>query len=485
MYIPHIAVGSLSKKPIIVIGALFMLLPAMDSIAQIQSLQGSSAFDLINTSIGEAVASIVTQLQAKAVLWLSSFVAIQFIITNIGLIKSGADLEAMFGKLLGSLLWFGFCFYIIDNGSKYIEDVGGSFLEFAGGVVKTGPLDAGMLINQGIAVGSNLIATINKVAGITDFGAVVLGGLCGLFLIIVMAYIASKVFIMKIELALIVMISPLSFAFLGLNALKDQGIAPFKALIALMYRIMILGVIIAAITLITERVTSTIASMYNNASAFSQVTGVGNGVWPIIGAIAAAYFIFGFLAYKSDGIASSLASGSSNLGSSDVAGAAAMGAALGAASMAGGMGLAGGAGKAGQSMGEFMKSMAGGGGSVSNASSSGAGPSASGPAPSRPSMSLGNKAAPAAGNKPPARPPAQSGGGKGSSSSGGGSGSGESAGISGGGSSGSNLESKVDQLSDAMSKQGKKGMKDHMANMNDHVGRDGASTQVSINTHAD
>jgi hypothetical protein len=116
------------------------------------------------------------------------------------------------------------------------------------------------------------------------------------------------------------------------------------------------------------------------------------------------FSLMGYLAFKSDAMAANLASGSTNLGTSDVASAAAMGAAAGAAVATGGASAVAGAAKGGQSMGDIMKSLAGsGGGTVSNASTSGAGPAPVGPAPLKPSMSMG-VSGPSAVNKPPARP---------------------------------------------------------------------------------
>lgn len=414
------------KKYLSMLLILALSLAMLDAFADspITAVKGSSTFDVVNDSINGVVGNAIAALQKQAILWLSSFVLIQFLITNLGLLKSGADIEAIIGKLMGSLLWFGFCFYVISEGAGFINKIGGSFLGSTGSLVG-GSLDAGNLMDQGIAVGSNLISTIIAVAGFTDFGSVVIAGICAIFVILVMGFIACKVFVMKIELALVVMISPLSFSFLGLNALKDQGIAPFKSLISLMYRTVILCVIISGIDTITQQVTKSIKSLFDNSSMFSQITGMGNGVWPALLGVTTAYLIFGYLAFKSDSIASSLSSGGTNLGSGDVATAAAVGAAAGAAVATGGASLAGGAAKTGQGMTDFMKGLAQVGGSVSNASSSGAGPAPIGSPPSPASMSMGSGGQ-SASNKPPAR--STSGGGVNSANSAAASGAGSSSG---------------------------------------------------------
>ncbi len=91
-----------------------------------------------------------------------------------------------------------------------------------------------------------------------------------------------------------------------------------------------------------------------------------DGIWSVLFAAVIGYLLLAFLAYKSDSIAASLASGSTNLGTSDAATAAAIGAAVGGAIGSAGATL--GMGKTPQLMGDFMKQAFGGGGvGMSNA----------------------------------------------------------------------------------------------------------------------
>jgi type IV secretion system protein TrbL len=213
-------------------------------------------------------------------------------------------------------------------------------------------------------------------------------------------------------------------------------------------------------------------------------------VWNPVFAGLMIFSLMGYLAFKSDAIAANLASGSTNMGTADVASAAAMGAAAGAAIATGGASVAAGAAKAGQPMGDFMKSLAGsGGGSVSNASSSGTGPAPTGQAPVPPSMSMG-VGGPSAANKPPARPtPVNAGSNALSnppaatsaptpSSSGG---LEANAGI---GAPPSSLEQQVGDLVKTLNQPKlEKGVTEHLSELNQHVAREQASTHVSINTH--
>ena len=209
-------------------------------------------------------------------------------------------------------------------------------------------------------------------------------------------YMAIKVFMLTLELGLVVMLSPLSFSFLGLNALKDQGIAPLKSLISLVYRIILLGIIYAAF----GEVISVAGKQLNDISWFNPLqyaTGIN-----IIFSMICAFPMLAYLVYKSDSIAASLAGGSSSMGPGDVASAAAMGAAAGAAAASGGVSAMGAATKPVQSMANFMQGLRG-GGSVSNASSQGMGGSTSSlPLSPPPVASLGSGSSASGGPAGPA-----------------------------------------------------------------------------------
>lgn len=451
--------------------ALFILLALGCMPVLAQDTPDITIVKSVTAAIDAAAANLI---MPKAILWLSSLMAIQFVITNIGLIKNGADLEAIFGKLCGSFLWFGFCFYLIDNGPDYINSVGINILDtFAPNLPSPGSIITATLLLCSSLLGA-IVVTGTSVVGTGNSAIANVLILAMLTIFSVGMFMAIKILLLSLELALVVMLSPLSFAFLGLNALKDQGIAPFKSLISLGYRIILMGILCAAFVQVADSSGNQLSSV-----EWTSPSEWGN-ILKIILANVCAYPIIAYFVYKSDSIAASLASGSTNMGTADVATAAAAGAAAGAAVMTGSAGAASGAARGGQSMGDFMKGMLGGGGSVNNASSYGAGAPATGPAPTRPSMSLGSSA-PTTSNKAPSRPPSSPGSvnaaqprnGLGSTSE---------QGASIGGSSPS-LEKKLDNLTDAMSTQGKKGFKERVSDVNDHIAREQASTHISINTH--
>ena len=335
------------------------------SIIFLPAIAQAGAIDLLDANLRAAVSSATSGLETTAILWLSSFVLIQAVITNLGLLKSGAEIEAVFGKLMGSLLWFGFCFYVLKNGVGFITSISGGIFDFAGTISGAGAFDAASIIGNGAEIAGGLLAKINDATGITDmFLPSIIGGLLGCVILATAALIAFKVFLIKIETMLIIMMAPLSFSFLGLNALKDQGIAPFKSLISLIYRILLIAIILKTMGGMSENLTEVINTINGDSI---------DGIWSVVFSATLGYVLLGFLVFKSDSIAASLASGSTNLGTGDVASAAAMGAAAGAAIGSGGMATGSAAAKVPQSMSGFISSLSGGAGSLSNASSQGAG----------------------------------------------------------------------------------------------------------------
>ena len=466
---------------------------------------------IINT-VNEAIKLASTSIMPQALKWLGAFMGLQFVVTNINIIKSDGDLAAFTAKLLGTLLWFMFCFYVIENGPDFINSVGNGVLtEFAPNLPSPGSIIAATLgLCTSIFIG--IVATGTSLAGIGNSSiAMTLVYIC-FIIFAVGSFMAIKLIMLQLELGLMVMMAPLNFSFLGLTALRDQGIAPFKSLMSLIFRIILLGVVFTAFSKVVET-TGVQLDSYSWKNPFD---------WPSkVELIFSALFAFpvcAYLVWKSDSIAASLASGSTNMGTGDVASAAAAGAALGAAAGAGGATAVETAGKAGQSMSDVIKQMKAGAGEVSNDSPMGAG-------------GLDQKMV----GTPPPRPPKQpemsmaemrghresffnknnssdSGGASGSDSGGTGSagnaspspsspssstdrplpgqepkslasaptGSGESAGIGGNPSA---TDQKLDKLMDAMGQTKKPTFSDRLSNANDHVAKEQAATHVSISTH--
>lgn len=479
---------------------------------------------IVNT-VNEAIKLASTSIMPQALKWLGAFMGLQFVVTNINIIKSDGDLAAFTAKLLGTLLWFMFCFYVIQNGPDFINSVGNGVLtKFAPNLPSPGSIIAATLgICTSIFIG--VVATGTSIAGIGNSSiAMTLVYIC-FFIFAIGSFMAIKLIMLQLELGLMVMMAPLNFSFLGLTALRDQGIAPFKSLMSLIFRIILLGVVFTAFSKVVET-TGVQLDSYSWKNPFD---------WPSkVELIFSALFAFpvcAYLVWKSDSIAASLASGSTNMGTGDVASAAAAGAALGAAAGAGGATAVETAGKAGQSMSDVIKSLNAG---ISNDSPSGAGGAggidqkpvgtAPPPSPKAPELSKAQVNADRMERNP---------GGGGSSAKGGSasaaaksidnmaangqikntdtakhvsdhlksmgsgapqavgespsaaakgldSGSGESAGIGG---STSATDQKLDKLIDSMSQPKKATFGDRLSTANDHIAKEQAATTVSISTH--
>lgn len=353
--------------------------------------------------IQQSMAPAISTLTSTAISWLGVFATLQFFITNYNLLKSDGDIQSVIAKMFGAVAWIGVCLFIINNGPQFIQSVGDQMFELLG--LKL-PGTASIFGVTVLASGGIFGAAFTIGIGSTTAGMVL--GYLSLFVLAVGMFFAFKIFMLQLELGLIAMLAPLSFSFLGLGALKDQGIAPFKALLSLVYRIILLTVILSAFTKVSDVLTTTINSI--SASDLFSPLEVVKSLLSAIGS----YVLLAYLMYKSDSIAASLASGSTSMGTGDVAQAAATGAALGAAVASGGAAAAGSGGKVPQAMSDFMGKMMG-SGSISNASPMGSGgestPSFTPPPPSL-SAGGGNTQSPNTSNgtpgalngKPPSRP---------------------------------------------------------------------------------
>lgn len=341
---------------------LLVFVALVAACASVSAADGSVPTDSILSTVQVAMSASAQDINQNVYKWLGAFLILQFTWTNVSQLLSGeADLQKAVGTLARSVSSGGFYVYLIQNGPGFIDAVGHQFI---GNLPDTGEIMSATLgLCGGLVVG---IATIGIVStALANLLAYVTLGLfaCG-------AYLALKVFMMQLELGIIVMLAPFNFSLLGLKALREQGMAPFKSLLAFIYRAILLYVIFKAFEIIVNDAGVAIKTVAG--ISWKDALQIGSAVKTVLYSVAS-FPILAFLAFKSDSLASSLASGSSSMGVNDVAGAAAAGAAAGAAIASGGAAAIGAAGKAPKSMAGFMDKLAGGGGSVSNASPMGGG----------------------------------------------------------------------------------------------------------------
>lgn len=326
--------------------------------AQAQQVSAETVLSTIQGAMLPAIGKLTSQ----AISWLGIFATLQFFITNYNLLKSDGDIQSMVAKLFGAVAWVGICLYLINNAPSFIMAVGDQMMNLLGVNL---PI-VSVVIGSVVGVAGAMVVVALGVGAVSNTGGFILA-VVALFILGAGLFLAFKIFMLQLEVGLIALLSPLSFSFLGLSTLKDQGIAPFKALLSLTYRILLMTVILSAFTEVGNVVKETIKAVGPD-DFLGHIGTTANAILSAIGA----YILLVYLTFKSDAIAASLASGSTSMGTGDVAQAAAAGAAVGAAVMSGAAAGVGAASKIPQSMSAFMDGMMG-GGSISNASPMGGG----------------------------------------------------------------------------------------------------------------
>ena len=352
------------------------------AVADTQTIDATTVLGVIN----ESMAPAINKLTSHAITWLGAFATLQFFITNYNLLKTDGDIQSALAKMAGAVAWVGICIYIINNGPQFISAVGDQMFSLLG-VSLPSP---GSIIASTLIVVASLAGVAITIGGVGLVGSTTAGMLLVYLLLFILAvgmFFAFKIFMLQLELGLVAMLSPLSFSFLGLNTLRDQGIAPFKALLSIVYRVILLTVILSAFDQVSAVVKTNVTAVHD--MSITEITASIGEIAKILLSAFGAYLLLAYLVFKSDAIAATLASGSTSMGTGDVAQAAAAGAAVGAAVATGGASAAATAGKVPQSMASFMDKMAS-SGSISNASPLGSGgstPSFTPPAPA--SLSVG------------------------------------------------------------------------------------------------
>jgi type IV secretion system protein TrbL len=504
-----------------------------------ETMDPSSAVSIVM----ESMAPAVSILQTNAWKWLSVLMLLQLVYTNSKSLISGGEIDNVWAKFLGSMFWFGMCFYITENGPSFINNVGNQLFNLVG----DGLPNPGSIMSNTTAMSASL-AVVAAAVGFFNGTA----GQLVLYLMLVVLFIgiffSIKILMIQLELVLIVLLSPLSFSLLGLNALKDQGIAPLKSLISLGYRIILTSIILSAF----YKVDGVVGNIINNISVSDiAADGVGKVISSLVGGLGA-YILLAALLWKSDSIASGLASGGTSMGAADMASSVAAGVAGGMAAHAAAGAATTAAGNGQSAVSDMIKGLRSQAASVTNASGNGTGGFSPGPSAGNGSFSLGDapkgpakspnystkdiqqmakdKGLPPVGGAKPsssgtnpttasssnASPSASSGNntagsnaassakdmGLGSAPSGmrytntepapnensqsSPLGNANNASISGeSGTSGSGLEKQLEALVDQLSKQGqsKPSAKERLGSLNNQIERESAATHVSINTH--
>lgn len=333
---------------------LLLTLPALAQGADPSVPTGNMIIEIVTGAMSLATGKVVSQ----AVQWLSALMLLQFVITNYKLLPH-AELDSVFAKFVGSLMWFGVCWYILESGPDVINKIG---MQFFRDYAPDLPSPAGIMLSvSGLVPAIMVVAAAIGVASEVTAQAIlyVLLAIVG-----VSTFFAIKLLMLQLELGITVMLAPFNFAFLGLGALRDQGLAPFKSLMSLAYRIVLYGIVFSGFGMVGNSMRE-VAQKYSGGDTLAMIAVTSpTTLIKTLAAGVVAYIVLAGLLWKSDSIAANLSSGSTNLGTADVAGAAMAGAAAGAAVAS----MAQIATTPGKSMTDWMKES---GVSMSNASSSG------------------------------------------------------------------------------------------------------------------
>lgn len=379
----------MKKKLIGIFLLVFCLLPMAAA-----AITYTGPGDMVGAALTSSTTTIMNSLQSIAIKLLFSFLLLQAAIDGYAQVGKG-DAEASFVWLAKFVVWAGVCLWFLadsdtgdglTNVGHFLRSTIDFFLAKASEWVGANgsSFDTGDIISIGlVAYGKITLAVIKATttnvvnAGALIAAAVVPGAAPAMLFITALmvffvsmtilascAYIALKVFMVKLQIALIICASPFSIALLGLKGLRDQGFAPFKGMLALIYRIIILAAIVSAMKVVGDNLSDVIDGLSY---------GIAADIWTPILAAMMGYVLLAFITHQADGIATSLASGGSGLSTGDLAGSVAAGVAAGM-TMGAGAAVAK-AATGGKPMSDVIKSMVSGGGSVSNATSgSGSGP---------------------------------------------------------------------------------------------------------------
>lgn len=242
---------------------LFVLIAASASFGQ------TSPVGLAGDAINVALKEVMNNLETIAMRVFFALSILQFTITGYGLVASG-EIEATMGKFAKFIVWTAFVLYLLmpspsgiglSNGGYFIQSSVEGFLTLAGTWAGTGgsSFNTGAIMDVGIQgyamifksvgkslAGDPLTAVLTLFAPGVSLMTMVMAFFIGLVMIVTCGYIALKVFMVKIELAIMVSMSSLSFMLLGLTGLRDQGFAPLKGMLALIYRVVVLGATVSA-----------------------------------------------------------------------------------------------------------------------------------------------------------------------------------------------------------------------------------------------
>lgn len=305
--------------------------------------------DLVGKALQESLAAIAANLQTIAIRLLIAFLMLQWAIDGIGMFMHGeVTFERALAKFATVIFWGGFCMYLLadagggqTNLGKFMRDTIDYFLGMAnqwtgarGGSFDT--VDILMIgldsySKVGIAVGKATATNVVNLVASVAFPPLAIMTTLAVFAVICLivgscAYIALKVFLVKIQVAIWICVAPLAVAMLGLKGLRDNGFSPLKALLGLVFRIIVLAAIVSTLRIMAE----SFATHIDNLS-FGVAADI---ITPMIAA-AFGFLLIAFLTHQADEVAASISSGAISMNSGNLANSIATGVSAGLTGAAG------------------------------------------------------------------------------------------------------------------------------------------------------
>lgn len=332
-----------------IIVALLLLFACVATAHAALPTNWQSPTELVGGSLDEALQQITDTLERSVISIIFALALLQMTVSGIKQM-AGGELEKTFWNLgINAVLWPGIALWLLTDaidpvtpgvsnlgdllyriqhfGLSAVEAMNGGIEFSAGAILSIGLQSYGFItLAVGKATATN---AVNAVAALfvpgVSFMTILMTFFISLVIMLSCAYLAMKVFIAKIEFAILVALAPINAALMVFGPTREQGWAPFRGAVSLVYRILILGGTVAAIGIVARSLAD-----YVDAQSY----GIVADVWTPLLSAAFAFSLLAFVAHKSDTIASSMASGTSNLSSGDLASSVATGVAAGVAGAA-------------------------------------------------------------------------------------------------------------------------------------------------------
>lgn len=253
--------------------------------------------------------SINASMTVLAVKTLSAALLLQWLFTHSKQLLSG-DMSATLAKTVLAITWGGAAFWAMGN-QTILSDMFKGYLTLTTGFSGIN-FDAAAIWHNGVKLQDNMVAAFNAGTGadsligaIKNFGPVLVLTVACLCILIAYGVIAFSVLMATAEFWLMFAVVPIAIGMIGLNAFRDQGMAPLKGVISLGMRILILGLIVKILGEVQQIATD---SFLNLPTDDPMET-----VWYALGGV----FACAMMAINAGKIAAAIASGSSSFSGAD------------------------------------------------------------------------------------------------------------------------------------------------------------------------